>query len=266
MDALYIYKHSPHDDFEIRHSLRSVEQHAPYIKKVWIFGDKPVFLSDDKSLVEHVPHEATARVLDAPIPVTNFFQLMFLSSLIPDLSSEYLLFSDDFYLLKEFGLEEARKDRCLENMAQNANRRGRGIWLDALWRTYDVLNLLEYTVYNFETHVPAYMTKKRLLDAYGDLKNYVTEDRWWGLLGLTAVLNHAYKNEKMKLTNLLEENSRCGFWGKPPEYADVVARCEGKTFFNFDDAAFGEDIRKFLGERFPKRSKYEKNGDPLLCE
>ena len=29
-------------------------------------------------------------------------------------------------------------------------------------------------------------------------------------------------------------------------------------FFNFDDEAFGPEIARFLQERFPKRSKYEK--------
>jgi hypothetical protein len=257
MDALYVYKHSDNDDFEIRHSLRSIEQHAPYIRKVWIYGDQPRFLSDDTSLIEHVPHEVTSQVLGVKTPVINFFLLMFLSSLIPELSSEYLFLSDDFFLLKDYPMEEARKDRYSENMSLQPVR-GHGIWVDALWRTYDVLTRLGYTGYNFETHTPAYLTKKRVLNAYCDLKDFITEDRWYGLLALTATLNHAYKHEHMPLTNLLEENSRSGFWGEPPSYEEVVSQSAGKTFFNFDDPAFGEAIRRFLTERFPTRSKYEK--------
>jgi len=258
MDALYVYQHSPHDDFEIRHSLRSLAQHASYIRKVWIYGDRPNFISNDTSLIEHVPHEATSRVLGVKTPVINFFLLMFLSSLIPGLSSEYLFFSDDFYLLKGYPPEEARKDRYSEDMTLNKVR-GRGIWVDALWRTYDVLIRLGYTGYNFETHIPAYMTRKRVMDAYCDFKDFITEDRWYGLLGPTAILNHSYKQEKMPLTNLLEENTRSGFWGKPPTYEEVVSQSEGKTFFNFDDPAFGDSIRRFLVERFPARSKFEKS-------
>jgi hypothetical protein len=257
MDAVYLYKHSAHNDFEILHSLRSVAQHAPYIRKVWIYGDRPHFLSDDTSIIEHVPHEVTSRVLGVKTPVINFFLMMFLSSLIPDLSSEYLLFSDDFYLLKDYPIEEARKDRYLEDMRLN-KLRGRGIWVEALWHTYDALIRLGYTGYNFETHTPMYLTRKRVLDAYCDLKDFITEDRWYGLLGPTSVLNHAYRNEKMPLVNLLEENTRSGFWGKPPSYEEVVAQSEGKMFFNFDDLAFDENIRKFLTERFSLPSKFEK--------
>jgi hypothetical protein len=257
MDALYIYKHSEHEDFEIRHSLRSVASHAPYIRKVWIYGDRPRFLTDDTSIVEHVPHEATSRVLGVKTPVTNFFLLMFLSSLIPDLSSEYLFFSDDFYLLKDFPMEEARRDRVLEDMALN-KLRGRGIWVEALWHTYDALIRLGYTGYNFETHTPTYLTRKRVMDAYCDLKDFTCEDRWWGMLGPTAILNHAYRHEKMTLCNILQENTRSGFWGRPPAYEEVVQQSVGKTFFNFDDPAFCDAIRRFLMERFPEPCKFEK--------
>jgi hypothetical protein len=257
MDVLYIFKHSANDDFEIRHSLRSIEQYAPYIRKVWIYGDEPKFIADDASLIEHVPHEATSRVLGVKTPVTGLFLQLFLSSLIPDLSFEYLFFSDDFYLLKNLPVEEARKDRYLQDLSLQKVR-GRGLWREALWRTHDLLIRLGYTGYNFETHTPACLTRKRVMAAYCDFKDFVTEDRFYWMLGLTAILNHAYKMEKMSLTNLREEESRFGFWGKPPAYEEVVRQSEGKLFFNFDDPAFGEGIRKFLMERFPARSRYEK--------
>ena len=257
MDALYVFKHSPYDDFEIRHSLRSLDQFAPYIKKVWIYGDKPSFLSDDTSLVEHVPHEATSRVLGVKTPVTNMFLLLFLSSLIPELSFEYLFFSDDFFLLKDYPIEEARKDRFLEDLTPNTVR-GRGLWKDALWRTYDLLIRLGYTGYNFETHTPVCLTRKRVMAAYCEFKDFVTEDRFYGMLDLNAILNHAYKQEKMPLTDIKQENSRCGFWGKPPTEEELIAQSVGKTFFNFDDPAFGESVQKFLTQRFPHPSRYEK--------
>lgn len=257
MDALYVYKHSEHNDLEIRYSLRSLALYAPYIEKVWIYGDKPHFLAEDTSLIEHVPHEATSRVLNVKTPVENFFLLMFLSSLIPGLSSEYLFLSDDFFLLRDFPLHEARKDRCLENMA-HVKLRGRGQWVEALWHTYDALIRLGYTGHNFETHVPAYMTRKRMMAAYCDLKDFITEDRWYGLLGPTSVLNHAYKHEKMELINVLEENTRFGFWGKPPTYEEVITQSKGKLFFNFDDLAYCAAIEKFLTETFPASCKYEK--------
>lgn len=81
MDALYLLRHSPHEDLEIRYSLRSLARHAPHIGKVWIFGDRPAFLTADTSVAERVPHDATARVTRevlrlrscvAPLRMTEF--------------------------------------------------------------------------------------------------------------------------------------------------------------------------------------------------
>ncbi len=93
MDALYLFRHSVYGDVEIRYSLRSVAKYAPYIRKVWIFGDRPAFLSEETSLIEHVPHSYVTRSGNFRTPVTNFFLLLYLSSLIPDLDHEYLFFS-----------------------------------------------------------------------------------------------------------------------------------------------------------------------------
>ena len=68
MDALYLLRHSPNEDFEIRYSLRSLAKHAPHIGKVWIFGDRPAFLTDDTSIAEHVPHNSTAIIIGDSTP------------------------------------------------------------------------------------------------------------------------------------------------------------------------------------------------------
>jgi hypothetical protein len=256
MDVVYIYKHSPHDDFEIRYSLRSLSQFAPHIRKVWIYGDRPRFISHDRALIEHVPHSATSPVLGVAVPVQNFFLQMVLSSVIPDLLFEYLLFSDDFFLLKPLKMSDARKIRYLEDLSQ-IDRREPGPWPDAIWRTYDLLKAQGFTGFNFETHTPAYLNRKWVLDAFLALKDFVAQDRWDGMLGPTAVLNHAHAKENFQLVILKEENSRCGFWGKPPSYEEVVPACEGKLFFNFDDFAFGDGIKRFLTEKFPTPSRYE---------
>ena len=58
--------------------------------------------------------------------------------------------------------------------------------------------------------------------------------------------------------SLHAERSRGGFWGKPPaSFQAVLDEVRGKTFFNFDDQAFGPDIARFLKEQFPERPKYE---------
>jgi|GEM_PF-6833721 len=256
MDIVYFLKHSRRDDLEIRFSLRSVERNMPWINKVWIFGDRPSFLSTDTSIVEHVPHEYVARVGPFRTPVTNFFLLFYLSSLIPRLSHEFLHFSDDYVILEPLSPEDSKKARVLEDLSKSQSR-GKGLWKESLWRTYDLLKRLGYPGWNFETHVPTYFTKTRVLEAYCDFRDFITQDRWYGMLGITAILNHALKKEAMPLVCLAEEGRKIGFYGTPIPYDDIVEKCKNKTFLNFDDDAFDDNLLRYLNELLPNPSKYE---------
>ena len=252
MDALYIYKYSPFDDFEIRYSLRSLAEHAPWIKKVWVFGDCPSFITNNKTVIEHIPHFPLASVLGLRVPVVNYFLLIFLASLIPEMDSEFLLMADDIVLLKYFSEKEGQKDRALKNLM--ITPRMAGLFAESLNRTCDTLFYKHCSTYNFETHVPQRMTKRRVLNAYCEFKDFISQDRFYGVLAPTAILNLALKNEGGKTISLEEENSRCGYWGIPPSKIEV----QDKMFFNFDDAAFGNEIKKFLTQRFPEPCKYER--------
>ena len=113
-----------------------------------------------KRLAEHVPQRYVARIGEFQTPVTNFFHMLFLSSLIPELDFEFLWFCDDFILIGDLSQDMARRNRCLGDLAQTKNR-GSGLWKESLWRTCDLLQRLKYPVYNFETHVPTSFTCNR---------------------------------------------------------------------------------------------------------
>jgi hypothetical protein len=255
MDAVYVFKHSRHGDFELRHSLRSLALHAPWVRKVWIFGDAPDFMADDLPIIEHVAEEAMAPLLGVTAPVRNFFLMNACCALIPGLTEEYLHMSDDFFLLRDLPIEEARRARYLQDLATVATR-GRGVWKDQLWRTYDTLISLGYAGLNFETHAPSYLKQKWVTAAYAEFKEFVTEQRFQGMTGLTAILNHAHKADGLPLTSLA--GSRCGFWGRAPSHEEADRQSEGKMFLNFDDRAFGDGLARFLAGRFPDRCLYER--------
>lgn len=255
MDILYLFRHSAAGDFEIRHSLRSVQKYLPYIRKIWILGDRPRFLSDDTSVIEHVPHGYVAGIASYRLPLRNLFLLTFLGSLIPKLNHEFLVCGDDYFMLDHVSEEEMREDRVLENLDELKSR-GRGIWKDALWRTYDLLKRLDYPCYNFETHCPAYMTKTRVLEAFCAFRDFVTEDYLYGPLAFTSIQNHACKYGAVKLAFMSPDNPRAGFYA-PSDYNAIRAGCDGKKFLNFDDAGFNDDMRRYLKERFPEPSVFE---------
>jgi len=256
MDALFFYRHSKAEDREILVALRAIAQYAPWIRKIWVFGDRPAFLSSEARIIESVPHELLAWIGGFRTPVRSTFLMFFLTALLPELTEDYVVFSDDFILLRDWPEEDARRIRYLEDMSRLPSR-GRGLWKDSLWRTYDTLRRLGYGSLNFETHVPVYMRKRWVLDAYRDLRDYVSEDRYFGLLAATSILNHAAKHHDLPLVHLEAEQSRAGFYGKPPSMEEIERSTEGRQFLNFDDKGFGPDLRKFLEQRFPDRCQFE---------
>lgn len=262
MDILYLYRHSSTNDFEIRYSLRSVERHLPFIRKVWIFGDRPHFLNGDAAVVEHVRHDYVARIANYRLPVRNIFLLTFLGSLIPRLDHEFLIFCDDYFLLDDVSEAAIRKDRVLEDLDKFTSR-GKGLWKDSLWRTYDLLKRFEYPVFNFETHCPNFMTKSRVLEAFCEFRDFITEDFYYGPVAFTTIQNHALKHGQADLEFMADTNPRAGFY-KPADYETIVAQCQGKKFLNFDDGGFNDDMRRFLEFRFPSPSKFERGGNDEL--
>ena len=75
------------------------------------------------------------------------------------------------------------------------------------------------------------------------------------------MLNYAQKHEGMQPVLLADEGRVVGFHHKPAEsYEVIVEKCRGKTFLNFDDEALDDNLRRYLAERFPTPSIYEKPG------
>jgi hypothetical protein len=232
----------------------------PYVNKVWILGDRPHFLTDDTSAVEHVPHEYVARIANYRLPVRNLFLQVFLGSLIPKLDHEFLAFCDDYLLIDHVRETEIRKDRVLEDLDKLVNR-GKGAWKEALWRTYDLLKRLGYPAYNFETHCPTYLTKTRVLEAFCEFRDFITEDRFYGPLAFTSIQNYAVKHGTADLQWMTETQARAGFYS-PTDYDRIKAECKGKQFLNFDDAGFNDDMRRWLQEKFPTPSRFERPDRP----
>ena len=260
IDAIYIFAQGKDGDRELRFSLRSLERAAPWVRKVWVFGDRPEWLVEDKAVVEHVPHEYVARLGWWKVPLRNHFLMTFLASLIPGLSDEFLVLADDYILLEPVSREDLCRVRVLEDLAR-VKARGKGLYKEALWRTYDTLRRLGYGGLNFECHVPRYYKRQWIWEAYCELQDYVTEDRYYGLLCATAVMNYALKHEpEIELVWLHEEGRRAGFYGEGPTSDQVREGCRGKAFLSFDDKGWGPGIEQFLAERFAEPSKFERRG------
>ncbi len=256
LDIVYLFRHSKHDDLEIRYSLRSVAKYAPFIRKVWIFGSRPAFLSDDTSIIEHVPHAYMAPLLGLKSPVRNDFLMVILASMIPELSSEFLRFSDDYILLQPASRAQMCKVRAVEDLTK-CTHRGSGKWKAMLWRTYDILRKHGYEGINFESHTPFWTSRKLVFEAFMSFKPFLSEGRFEGMHSGTAIGNYALRHHRLSYNWLADEQNRVGFYGACPAGNEIVAHCDGKLFLSYDDDAFGTPMQRFLQKMFPVRCKYE---------
>lgn len=261
MDVVYLLKNSIHQDREILFSLRSVAAHLRYIRKVWVFGDKPTFMSLSTRYCEHVPWTGYAERYHWHPDMKNFFQRCYLVAQHPGPSEEFLLFTDDYVILEPVAQDIICRNRYIQDFARFTGTRGSGKWRQALWRTMDRLKARGYPQFNFEAHTPMYITKQAITKAFTDLGHLSSEARDCDsdMLGPSTILNHRLHHEQIELTHLRHEGRKAGFYKEPPpNYSTIEAACQGKSLFNFDDKSFTEDMQRFLCDRFPEPCKYER--------
>ncbi len=96
IDALYILgRGSKHEDMELRLSLRCLEENARNIDRVFIVGNCPDWVRN----VKHIPAEDTWTAEN------NAFQKI-LRACETDISNDFLLMNDDFFMLQPFSAED----------------------------------------------------------------------------------------------------------------------------------------------------------------
>ncbi|GER21935.1 exopolysaccharide phosphotransferase [Zafaria cholistanensis] len=89
------------DNDELRYSLRSLEQYAPWVRKIWIVtaGQTPAWLDMDNPRVEIVDHR---QIWPDPSDLPSFNSHAIEANLhrIPGLAEHFLYFNDDFLLAR----------------------------------------------------------------------------------------------------------------------------------------------------------------------
>lgn len=98
-DALKAARFADHD--ELRYSLRSIEQYAPWIRKIWIVtnGQVPSWLETDNPNVQIVTHEEIWPNAEG-LPNFNSHAIEACLHRIDGLAEHYLYFNDDLILGK----------------------------------------------------------------------------------------------------------------------------------------------------------------------
>ncbi len=153
-DIVYILK----DDIateELRYSLRSIEQNFPH-RFVWFVGGQPEGLKPDRML-RHTQFGANKwlKIKSSMLEVVKQ----------EELSDEFYLFNDDFFVTKPFEKEFVNfADRTLTDRIEDFRKENPHLnrYAMSLVQTEEELKAHGYGTLNFEVHIPMLFEKNKV--------------------------------------------------------------------------------------------------------
>lgn len=228
-DVLYVLgKESQYNNLELRLSLRSLEEYANNLGKVYIAGEKPDWIKN----VRHI------KTNDIYTKEMNIFGAV-LEACKSDISENFLYMNDDFFMMEEFDVDfypyfTDCEMRYIDNPSRYQEIQNKT--LNDLYKRG--INCVD----SFECHCPMIFNKtifKSFRKFFDEHKN----DR------VGYFFRTLYGNVFIpKYDRIISPD--CKLWGAD-EIHDTYQRCISTK----DDC---EDILYYLLKEFPKKSKYEK--------
>jgi hypothetical protein len=152
MDAVYICRYGINE--ELRYSLRTVHN-MKEVENVWVIGGKPSWY-----IGNYIPVPAAQKYIHA----YNNFRALVKNK---DISEEFILMNDDFYIIDEVEKLETFNDGLLsKKIKQYEGFLPNSKYTQRLKTTREILlEKLGREPLSFEVHIPMKMTKTGLKDA-----------------------------------------------------------------------------------------------------
>lgn len=229
---------SKHDNLELKISLRSIEQHCT-VGDVFVIGERPHWLSSDAHHIpfpDHSKHNKDGNMIQKILQVCRYDWV----------SPFFVRMSDDQVVLSDYPDFTPYYYGKLENAAEEND----GDWGKRAKVTVELLREKGMPTWNYDTHAPVIVWKegfKNIMDGI---------DQYFAFFDRGYVINSLYYNHHFDKTGLPT-------FPKPHKHvlrlldADFVDP-EGFTFLNYNDYGFTPKLQKWLLNRFPKPSIFEK--------
>lgn len=248
IDVYYPYFCNESKWEELRFSLRSIDKHLKEEYQVFIVGDCPEWVQN----VHHIPHQRKHDIEETCTYDAVSKLSLYLTRLGKRLT-KFIRMYDDIYLLQDVTLKELSTPRAMYDI-NGFPKDGKSIWFDQLKRTMLVLQKEGFTTWNTETHLPEVFASEGMKYVIDRFK--ARENR---LLTSTLYFNYFYCNFKPiieKRTHGAKFYGDSREWNYPPD-ADVAACCEGKLFLNHNNAGLTDQLKTFIEQKFPQKSRFE---------
>ncbi len=227
-DIVYFVKNAPHNE-ELRYSLRSIEKNFPH-GTVWIYGFCPYELNTDRVInVEQME----------PTKWQNTRKLMAAACANDDITPDFWLFNDDFFIMKPITELPPLYDGDLVTHIEEIKARHGGtatnytLQLEHLVKT---LKTAGYGTKNYAIHKPMLINRAKMRET---LEKYPDEPMLRALYGNMHAIG-----------------------GQPAKDCKIAAHLRPNTkdqdIISTDDFAFAKlDTGDYIRAQFPDKCRYE---------
>lgn len=236
MDIVYILKKggSHWQDNELRYSLRSLNQNVKDVRKVFVIGHKPAFLSDK---VIHVPHE--------DIYMNKARNIMAKAKRAAEdtrISQNFMLWNDDYFAIHPFSAKDyPYYYKCDLEHTIRINHGEYKLHCEATLKT---LKERELDYKNFDAHYPIIYNKAKL-------KSMISCFDWNIPFGY--ILRSMYCNF-YRIEGEFNLDCKTNSQMARPHIPKIV---ESNHFMSIGDNALNAAFREYLEKKFPHPSQYE---------
>ena len=247
----YVHKKAASDELKI--TLRSIETNFKGPLNIFIVGDLPDWASY-KLAASHIETKLIEGLHYAHCFDVNNKMRTFLSHFpVPD---EFIYTYDDVVFLnpvKKSDITRLKADSWMESEAFILkNSTGSRKWNNLLITTLKYLQSNGLPTFNYETHLPR-LFKSADLQTVFDIPDFSIDP---------FLFSTVYFNMFSKGKPVILGTEKCDI--KATIYSDqltrgqIAALCEHKLFLNFNSTGYSRTMQRFLHERFPGKSTFEK--------
>ena len=241
MDVVYTIgnfgKHG--DGFELRYSLRSLEE-QDWVRNIYILGNCPDFLKNVKHIPcpDHYRKSKDANIINKVLMACSY-----------DVSDDFIVNSDDHYILKKIDREELGPWLENSNVKEQAlKKRFSSTWALRLIETENWCKKNGYHGGIFQSHIPYVVNKRRY-------QRIMCSVPWAQDNGL---LTHVYQMIECPEAETEPEGFTVRIHEQLTNIKTVDSMLKKATFLNHNDNGFSNALKDWLIQRFPKKSKWEK--------
>ena len=227
MDIVYLVKEGAYN-LELIYSVRSVCKNLPF-KRIWFIGGCPEGILPDM----YYPFRRISN-----IKTRNTAKMYELICGINEISDDFMLFNDDFFIMNQIDELPPRYWQTLKDkVALMKQIYGSTRWATLLEIASDALKEKQYEQYNFELHVPMVFNKEKLARTIRKFPDIPCKRSLYGNM------------YKLYETGLERPDGKIHDLNIDIFNADIISTDDE----SFKSGAIGRRIRK----EFPNPSKYE---------